>query len=152
MSSRISGVGILKSDIIVRREERGFAATAHLVNMIPLWGYLFLIMLYFYFREKSREVTFHVKQAMSFTFIFHMVLMFYLFAEVMFRLISILNSELALILQSLNWGIFIGAFGIHCIICLYGIIMVYKGSAFYYPIVGRKVFKSHQRLWVEERS
>src|SRR5690606_17009694 len=51
---------------LVRREERGFAATAHLFAAIPLWGLVFLAVLLVWFKERSREVVFHIIQAMVF--------------------------------------------------------------------------------------
>ncbi|MGF1573102.1 MAG: DUF4870 domain-containing protein [Sumerlaeia bacterium] len=136
---------LLKSETVVRPEERGFAATAHLITMIPLWGYLFLILLYLHFREKSREVVFHIQQAMAFMFVSLCVFLFYLFASLIIKLIKTLDANVAIILDKINLGFLIAVYSVYCIICIYAIISVYMGKPFIYPLVGKKLLRGFKR-------
>lgn len=141
----MKSVALLKSDTVVRPEERGFAATAHLITMIPFWGYLFLILLYLHFREKSREVVFHVQQAMAFMFVGLCVLLFYLFASLIIKLIKTLDPEVAVILFKINFGFLLAVYAIYCLVCLYAIVAVYLGRPFLYPLVGKKLLNGFKR-------
>lgn len=141
----MKSVNLLKSETVVRPEERGFAATAHLITMIPFWGYLFLILLYLHFREKSREVVFHIQQAMAFMFVFLCVLLFYLFASMINGLIKILDQDLSSLIFRINFGILVSIYFVYCSICLYAIVSVYRGKAFIYPLVGKKLLSGYKR-------
>ncbi len=134
---------------LVRREERGFAATAHLFAAIPLWGLVFLFMLLVWFKERSREVVFHIIQAMVFQGVLLLPLIAYNILELVARMVDVLSPTLAAALRMGNMSLVVVMGTLYAATCLYGCFATYCGRPFLYPLVGRPVLEGTRRKFSE---
>lgn len=132
-----------KIHVSVREEERGYAAAAHLMGAIPFWGLVLLTGIWIYFKERSREVVFHVQQAMMFQTVFLVVGVFWLAAELLQRLIQVLNENVAHLISQVNAFFLIAFFIAYVITCLIGVVQTFLGHSFLYPFVGRRVYEGN---------
>lgn len=128
---------------VVREEERGFAAAVHLVNILPLWGFIFLVGIWIYFKERSREVVFHVQQALAFQTAFLGVGVVWLFFSVLFKIVGRLSPGLGALLDRANTFFLVVIFTLYACTCLAGCVATYMGRPFLYPLVGRKVLEGN---------
>lgn len=130
---------------IVREEERGFAAAAHLMTMVPLWGVVFLACLWLYFRESSREVVFHVQQAL----VYHMVMLsafcVWLLVDLALMPVQVLSPWLAAGAKEANFALLSIVLGVYGLGCLVGCVQTYRGQPFLYPVIGRRVLRGAAR-------
>lgn len=125
----------------LRDEERGFAAAAHLLGAVPMWGLVFLILMWIYFKERSRGVVFHVQQAAVFFSAQLAILLVYVGIGLVLKPIAIINEWLAGVLASINWLVLVVCFGAYIITCLYGTVKTFLGRPFFYPAIGRRVLE-----------
>jgi len=126
---------------IVREEERGFAAAAHLVNIVPFWGFVFLVGLWVYFKERSREVVLHVQQALAFQTLFLGAGVVWLFLSVIFKIVARLSSGLGIFLERANFFFLLLLFAAYAFTCVVACAMTYAGRPFVYPMIGRRVLE-----------
>lgn len=131
--------------ILVRREERGFAAAAHLLATVPFWGVLFLFCLMLYFRQRSREVIFHIQQALGFATLLYVCFLIYLIIEVILKLFMKILELQEVDLSTYNTYLIISVFSIYSIICLVGMMSVFLNRSFLYPIVGKYFMEGYLR-------
>ncbi len=134
---------------LVRREERGFAATAHLFAAIPLWGLVFLAVLLVWFKERSREVVFHIIQAMVFQGLLLLPLIGYSLVELMARMLVVLSPAASSAVHLANNSLAIFAYILYACICFYGAFATYAGRPFVYPFIGRPVLEGARRKFSE---
>jgi hypothetical protein len=133
----------ITSAIVVREEERGFAAAAHLLGAIPLWGLVFLAALWIYFKERSREVVFHVQQAMMFQGAILLAFLVWLAVEFVSLPIDVLSPGLAELISRANLFLLVSCYAIYAAVCLTGTAFIMIGRPFLYPIVGRRVLEGN---------
>lgn len=130
---------------VVREEERGFAAAAHLMAMVPLWGVIFLGGLWLYFRESSREVVFHVQQAL----VYHMLMLaafcVWLIVELALMPVQVLSPWLAERSKEANLTLLGVVLAIYLLGALVGCVQTYRGAVFLYPVIGRRVLRGAAR-------
>ena len=131
------------SVIIVREEERGFAAAGHLVNAVPFWGFIFLMGIWLYFKERSREVIFHVQQAVVFQMVFLCVGVFTLALEILFRVVSVVHEGIGTFLSHANVFFFMTAYTIYAAVCIWAAVTTWMGRPFLYPYIGRRVLEGN---------
>jgi len=133
-----------QSFVAVRPEERGFAASAHLMAAIPLWGLVFLGLLWIFFKERSREVVFHVQQAMIFQMTFLAVAVFALTVYLIALPVGVLHEGLANFISHINTFFLISVYTLFAGTCLVGVGMVMTGRVFLYPVIGRRILEGTQ--------
>ena len=139
-----------ESLVIVRPEERPWGFLAHAMGCIPIWGFVFNIGLWMFFRHRSREMIFHIQQVIQ----FHIILLLPIFA---WNLLGVIGLVLAQLSPSLAAGL-----GVACnflLICfltlttavaLIGGGLVYVGRPFFYPGIGRRVLAGSINKLMEE--
>lgn len=125
--------------VVVREEERGYAAAVHLLNAIPLWGFLFTAGMWVWFKERSREVVFHVQQAMVFQMVFLAVIVFFLAVNLLGLPVRVLAPAMADLMSRLNFFFLVSCYTAYAGVCLAGTVMTLLGRSFLYPFVGRRV-------------
>ncbi len=125
----------------MRQEERTIAALIHVFIILPLWGILFVGIIWLNFKEKSREVVFHALQAIFFQCILLIIFVVYLIFCIFCNLIKVFNLQLAELLIGGNRLILIVSILVYISICLYGATRILLGKDFNYPFVGKKVRK-----------
>jgi uncharacterized Tic20 family protein len=129
--------------VIVREEERGFAAAAHLLTAIPLWGLVFLAALWIYFKERSREVVFHIQQAMMFQAAILVALLVWVFASLVTLPINVLSPGLAELISRANLFLLASCYAVYVAVCLAGTVLTMLGRPFVYPVVGNRVLEGN---------
>lgn len=132
-----------ESVIIVREEERGFAAAGHLVNAVPFWGFIFLMGIWLYFKERSREVIFHIQQAIVFQMIFLCLGVFALVLEILFRVVTVVHEGVGALLSQANMFFFAAAYTVYAALCVWAAVMTWMGKPFLYPYIGRRVLEGN---------
>lgn len=124
----------------VRPEERGFAAAAHFpLGAIPLWGFVFLALMWVYFKERSREVVFHIQQAMLFQMAQLAAWFLWVVVGVVLKPVEAISPRIADLLSSANLVFLILFLVPYFLLCLAGAVSVYIGRPFMYPIIGPRV-------------
>lgn len=127
--------------IIVREEERGYAAAAHFIGAVPLWGFLGLAAVWIYFKERSREVVFHVQQAMMFQLLFLCVAVFAVAVALLIMPIGVLHEGVAEFLARMNLRFLVLSYAVYATTCVVGAVMTFLGRPFLYPLVGRRMLE-----------
>lgn len=130
---------------VVREEERGFAAAAHLMAIVPLWGVVFLAGLWLYFRESSREVVFHVQQALVYQMMMLAAFCVWLIVELALMPVRVLAPWLADRAGEVNLTLLGVVLALYAVGCLVGCVQTYRGQAFLYPVIGRRVLRGAAR-------
>ncbi|MEQ8820165.1 MAG: DUF4870 domain-containing protein [Sumerlaeia bacterium] len=125
----------------VREEERGFAASVHLLNLIPFWGIFFAVGVWLYFKERSRPVVFHAQQAILFQSVFLAASFVWLLGEMLLKIVMVLNPDLALFLSKSNFILLIVCYGFYALLCVIGTFGTLMGRSFLYPLIGRRVLE-----------
>jgi uncharacterized Tic20 family protein len=128
----------------MRAEDRPYAALAHILAIIPLWGIVFNWILWMNFKEKSRDVVFHAHQAIFFQLPLLAVFIIAVIFQILCLIISVVNNPIAKILQYSNWVVFVIILIAYVLTCLYGAIAVLDGRDFEYPYIGRRLKQSQQ--------
>lgn len=132
---------IHESAAVLREEERGYGAAAHIFSAIPLWGIVFLIGLWIAFKERSRELVFHIQQAMFFQVTLLIVGFFWLVVEVLAKITSVLNPGMAEVIRGANLFFLVMCYTVYACVCLAGAAMTYMGRPFFYPVYGRRILE-----------
>ncbi|MBX3729660.1 MAG: DUF4870 domain-containing protein [Candidatus Sumerlaeia bacterium] len=127
--------------VVVREEERGFAAAAHLLGAIPAWGLVFLACLWVYFKERSREVIFHIQQAMMFQTVFLAAVMFWVLMELLLLPIRVVHAGVAGLLEKANLFFLVSCYVAYAVVCAIGCVRTMSGRPFLYPAVGRRILE-----------
>jgi len=131
-----------ESIVIVREDERGFAAAAHFpLGAIPLWGVVFIAMLWIYFKERSREVVFHLQQIFFFQLVQLGAWFVWLAIGLVLKPVRLINEGVADFLSQANFFFLAVFLAAYAAICVYGAALVFLGRPFLYPIVGRRVLE-----------
>jgi hypothetical protein len=127
--------------IVPRHEERGYGAAVHLLSAIPLWGPVFLLALWVYFKERSREIVLHIQQALVFHGLMLGILVVYFGLGLLLKPIGIINEGLADLLAQLNLAVLVLCYGVYVAVCLYGTVLTFLGRPYVCPLVGRQVLE-----------
>lgn len=132
-----------EAKVVVREDERGFAAACHLLAAVPLWGIVFLAGIWIYFKERSREVVFHVQQAMMFQMVLLAVGVFALVVQMIALPMNVLHSGLSNLITTLNTFFLITVYTAYVCVCLWGVVQTMMGRPFLYPLIGRRVLEGN---------
>ena len=131
--------------VVVREEERGFAALIHLLNAIPLWGVVFITVIWIYFRERSREMIFQAQQAMVFHIVSLVIVLVWLVVEMITFPVHVLSEPVASAIDAGNLFLLVVCLAIYAMICLTGVGLTLLGRPFLYPVLGRRVLRGSVR-------
>ncbi|MCB2155903.1 DUF4870 domain-containing protein [bacterium] len=131
--------------VLVREEERGFAALIHLLNAVPLWGVVFITVIWIYFRERSRELIFHAQQAMVFHIVSLVILLVWLIIGMITLPVRVLSENVASVIETANLAVLIVCLSIYGVVCLAGVGLTLAGRPFLYPVLGRRVLRGSVR-------
>jgi len=134
---------------VVRYEERPWGAAVHWMGWIPIWGFFFNSVIWLYFKNRSREIIFHVQQAVQLQIVALMPLIGWIIATIFIRLIGTLNEALGRWLQNVADVLLFAMLALIAVSAIYGGILVYIGKPFLYPIIGKKVLEASLRKMSE---
>lgn len=122
-----------------------FGALAHLATAIPIWGLVINIGMWVYFKERSRELLFHIQQAMVFQGVLLAILIPWVILQIVGNILSSLNERMGSVLLNLNGFMVSVLLAVYVAYCLWGALMTYVGRPFYYAVLGRRVFEGALR-------
>lgn len=129
--------------IVVREDERGYAAAAHFLGAIPLWGLLMLAGVWIYFKERSREIVFHVQQAMMFQTVLLGIFVVWLAVALIAKIVGVLQTGVAEFISLANQFFLISFYCIYAAVCVVGGCFTFAGKPFLYPVLGRRVLQGN---------
>ncbi|GEM_PF-537960 len=129
----------------MRDDERPFAALAHLLAAIPLWGVIGDTVIWLYFKERCREVVFHAQQAILFQVTVLVLIVVAEVAALLGRIVRFINENLSEFILDANYKILIVCFVAYVAICLYGAWVTWTGGSFLYPFIGRRMAQGFRR-------
>lgn len=136
---------------ILREEERPFGAIAHLATAVPIWGLVFNVGLWLYFRQRSREMIFHLQQAMFFHGVLMIVAIAWVGLQTVGWVIHYLAPRLGDAVLNTNLFILMLAYTAYVGVCVWGALQSYLGNGFFYPLIGRRLHEgSLRKTQVEE--
>lgn len=125
---------------VLRPEERLFGAIAHVATALPIWGLVINIGLWVYFKERSRELLFHIQQAMVFQGALLAIILPWAVVKLVGNILGYLSEDMGGFLLKLNAFMVSTLLAIYVAYCLWGALMTYLGRPFYYIVFGRRVF------------
>lgn len=134
-----------ESLVVLRPEERIWGFIVHAVAWIPVWGFVINAMVWLYYKNRSREMVFHVQQAIQFQIFVLIPLIVWAVASVFFSILAALSPFLAWLLQSINSFLLSVFLTAAAALGLWGAISVYLGKPFLYPFFGRQVLEGSIR-------
>lgn len=130
-----------QSLLVPRYEERPWGFLVHAMGAIPIWGFVFNAAVWLYFRHRSRELVFHVQQAVQFHIVILLPILLWNIIGVFASVISELHLPVATALQTFTTFLLIAFLSLAAAVALYGGLLVYIGRPFLYPGIGRKVLE-----------
>ncbi len=138
-----------ESLVVVRSEDRPWGFLVHALGWVPIWGFVFNSAIWLYYKNRSREMVFHVQQAIQYQIIVLMPVIAWIVCSILTNIIGILSPTLGEVLQVLNTFLLSVAITVLAAVAIYGGAMVYAGRAFLYPVVGRRVLEGSIRKFSE---
>ncbi len=139
-----------ESLIILRPEERPWGFLVHVLGWIPVWGFVINSAIWLYFRNRSRELVFHIQQAIQFHIVVLIPMLAYVISYILIGIVGKLMPGVEDVLDRINNFLIILALTLAGVQAVYGSIRVYMGKQFLYPVIGRKVLEGSVRKFVEE--
>lgn len=128
----------------MNEEERPYIFLGHFSNILPLWGILINGILWLSFKEKSRKVVFQAHQAIFFHAIFLAAILVGGIAQLLIKLISVVNAPVGHLFSFVNFVIIFIIFLAYIVTCLYAMFRTLQGAEFEYPFVGAKLREETQ--------
>lgn len=147
MQTRIANLN--DSLVIVREDDRAWGFLVHALGWIPIWGFIFNATCWLYFKNRSREMVFHIQQAIQFHIVVLMPLLAWIFITVLTRLLHQLNADIAEVAQTTNSFFLSTALTVCGATAAIGGALVYSGRGFLYPVIGRRVLEGTIRKYTE---
>ncbi len=130
---------------VLRPEERLFGALAHVATALPIWGLVINLGLWVYFKERSRELLFHIQQAMVFQGALLVIILPWALVRLVGSILGYLSEDMGGLLLKLNAFMVSALLAIYVAYCLWAALMTYTGRPFYYAVFGRRVFEGAVR-------
>lgn len=121
-----------------RRQEEVFSSLCHLLNILPVWGLVFCGGLWYLFREESRRVIYHARQAILFHLPLMVLLLVWMLMGLLSRILQVVFPGVGVILNNFNNWIMGGCYLVYLAICLWGFARTLSGFPFQYPLVSVK--------------
>ena len=139
-----------ESLIIVRPDERPWGLLVHAIGWIPVWGFVFNAAIWLYFKNRSREMIFHVQQAIQYQIVVLIPVLTWIVCSILTAIVANLSESLGTLLQSINTFLLSAVLTVLGCLALYGAGMVYIGKPFLYPVIGRRVLEGSTRKSTED--
>lgn len=126
---------------ILRYEERPWGFLVHALGVIPIWGFLFSAAVWLYFRHRSREMVFHVQQAVQFHIFILLPILAWIIVGIFSSVVYQLSPMIAGLMDTLALFALAGFLAVMAAIALVGGFLTYLGRPFLYPLIGERVLK-----------
>ena len=136
--------------VIVREEDRPWACLAHLLGWVPIWGFLLNLVIWLGFKNRSREVVFHVQQAVQYQIFSLIVVVLWVMVALLGGVLGRLSPATGELITVLNNFLLSLALTAMAGIGVVGGGLVYAGRPFVYPLFGRRVLEGSIRKIKEE--
>lgn len=139
-----------ESLVVVRPDERPWGFLVHAIGWIPVWGFVFNAAIWLYFKNRSREMVFHVQQCIQYQIVVLIPVITWVICSILTQIIGNLSGPIGMLLQTINTFILSAVLTLLGCVALYGAGMVYVGKGFLYPVLGRRVLEGTIRKFTEE--
>lgn len=121
----------------MKDDERTYSALTHILNIIPGWGILFNALIWYNFKDRSRDVVFHAQQSILFQIGILIVALVGLVIRGLSSLVGMVIPPIGMISNVMNNLIFYLIGLVYFLVCLYGAFSVYNKGTFLYPFIGK---------------
>lgn len=130
---------------VLRDEERPWGALVHGTSWIPVWGFFVAVLMYLLFRNRSREMVFHVQQALQFQIYVLLPVVLWIIFSIFINIFRTLSRQAGTLMADINdWWLTV-VIALAAVISLVGASTVYLGRPFFYPLFGRRVWEGSIR-------
>ncbi len=136
--------------VAVRPEDRPWGLALHAIGWIPVWGFVFTAMVWLHFKNRSREMIFHVQQVIQYQIIVLIPLVVWVISSILISLIGTLSPSIGGVLQTINTFILSLVLTASACLAIYGGVRVYLGKSFLYPVIGHRVLEGSINKFTEE--
>ncbi|CAN5366995.1 hypothetical protein BH09SUM1_BH09SUM1_19780 [soil metagenome] len=136
--------------VVVRPEERPWGFFVHAVGWIPIWGFVFNAAVWLYFKNRSREMIFHVQQSIQFQIFILIPILAWSVASIFTSVLSNVALKLSEVLQTANTFLLFSFLTACAAAGIAGGAMVYIGKPFLYPVFGKRVLEGSIRKFRED--
>lgn len=130
-----------ESLIVLRPEDRVWGFFLHLLGWIPVWGFVLCAAVWLLFKNRSREMIFHVQQTIQFQIVVLVPMVVWIVASLLIALIGTLSPGFGNFLAVLNNFILSAVLTACAGVAVWGAVFVYLGKPFLYPFIGRRVLE-----------
>ena len=130
---------------LVRPEERPWGFMVHGLGWIPVWGFVLNCVLWLFFKNRSRQMVFHIQQAIQFHIYLLLPVLAWIVVSIFLNILGNLNAGLAGGLHLINNTLLSIVLTFCAGLAIWGGGMVYAGRPFLYPLFGRQVLEGSIR-------
>jgi uncharacterized Tic20 family protein len=139
-----------QSLLVVRPEERPWGFLVHALGWVPVWGFIFSTAVWLYFKNRSREMVFHVQQAIQFQIFILIPILAWIVLSIGARIVGSLNMEAGEVFNNVNLIFVTTCLTLSGLTGVIGGLLVYAGKGFLYPLFGRRVLEGTIKKLSEE--
>lgn len=138
------------SIVIVRPEDRPAAFLVHGLGWIPVWGFVLNTMLWLYYKNRSRELIFHIQQAVQYHIVVLMPVLAWIVGSMFAAVLGKLSPGMGGAVQTANTLLLSATITILAAVGIGGGLACLSGKPFLYPAIGRRVLQGSIRKLTEE--
>lgn len=128
-----------ESITVVRHEERPWGFLVHALGCVPIWGFVVNCAFWLHYRTRSREMVFHIQQAIQYHIFLLLPVLAWNLVGVCTGVVGQLSPGIAELIDVVTTFALIAFLTASTALALYGGAMVYAGRPFLYPGIGRRV-------------
>lgn len=130
---------------LVRPEERPWGFMVHAFGWIPVWGFVLNCVFWLFFKNRSRQMVFHIQQAIQYHIYLLLPLLAWIVCSIFLNILGNLNAGLGAFLQAVNNFLLTTVLTVFAGLAIWGGGLVYAGRPFLYPLFGRRVLEGSIR-------
>lgn len=135
---------------ILRPEDRPWGLLVHVLGWIPVWGFVFNAAIWLHFKNRSREMVFHIQQSIQYQIFVLMPVLAWIVVSILTSIVGNLHEGAGSFLQTANTFLLSLTMTAAGLLAIYGGAMVYMGRGFLYPVIGPRVLEGTLRKYTEE--
>lgn len=124
---------------VLRYEERPWGFLVHALGVVPIWGFIFMSCVWLYYRHRSREMVFHVQQAVQFHIFILLPVLGWVMSGIIASIVYQLSPMLAGLLETVALFLILTFLALMAAVALFGGVLTYMGRPFLYPVIGARV-------------
>lgn len=117
----------------------------HFFGWIPVWGAVINCVLWLLFKSRSREMVFHIQQAIQCQIFVLLPMLAWILFWMIASIVGNLDAGVGNAFHAVNNFMLFAILSVFALVSMFGAGMVYIGRPFLYPLFGRRVLDGSLR-------